>query len=65
MRARVVQHNAGKVKSTKPFRPYKLICYEVYLNSKTALRREKELKQRRVAKEEIIKRTNSAPSSSG
>ena len=65
LRTRVAQHNAGKVKSTRPLRPLKLVYYEAYINRETALLREKELKQRRIAKEEIIKRINAAPSSSG
>jgi len=37
---RLKEHNNGKVQSTKPRIPLKLIFYEAYLNQKDALRRE-------------------------
>ena len=65
LKARLAQHNAGKVRSTKPFRPLKLIYYEAYTTRDIALNRERELKHRRIAKEEIVNRATMAPSSSG
>ena len=41
---RLKQHNEGKVNSTKPYKPYKLIYFEEHQSRKDAVRREKELK---------------------
>lgn len=41
---RLADHNQGKSKSTKLFKPWKLIHFEMYLNKKDALHREKYLK---------------------
>ena len=41
---RFKEHNQGKSQSTKPFVPWKLIHYEMYINKKDALHREKYLK---------------------
>lgn len=38
---RIKKHNLGKVQSTKSRRPLKLVFYEVFLNKKDALNREK------------------------
>lgn len=40
LKKRLKYHQAGKVSSTKPYRPVKLAYYETYLNKKDALRRE-------------------------
>ena len=40
-------HNSGKVKSTKPYLPLRLIFYEAYLTKSDAKRREKYLKTNR------------------
>jgi len=44
LRERLVLHNAGKVKSTRARRPFRLVYYEACLNQQDALRREKYLK---------------------
>jgi len=44
LKARVIEHNLGKVKSTKDKRPLRLIHYECYLLKSDAQRREKYLK---------------------
>jgi putative endonuclease len=44
LRKRVEKHNAGESKSTKPFRPYKLIFYEAFLEKIDAKNREEYLK---------------------
>jgi putative endonuclease len=44
LRKRVKEHNAGKSLATKPFRPYRLIFYEAFLNKTDAQNREKYLK---------------------
>ncbi len=44
LKKRFKQHNNGKNQSTKPFRPYKLIFYEAFLNRIDAKHREEYLK---------------------
>lgn len=44
LKRRLEEHNQGKVFSTKPYKPWKVIHYEAYLNKRDALRREKYLK---------------------
>jgi putative endonuclease len=34
-------HNSGKVPSTKPYRPYRILYYEVYETKREALQRER------------------------
>ena len=41
---RLKQHNSGKTKSTKPYKPWKVLFYEVYKTKERALAREKFLK---------------------
>ena len=41
---RLVQHNKGKTKSTKAFRPWKLLYYESFNSREEAREREKYLK---------------------
>ena len=41
---RLKQHNSGESLATKPFRPYKLIFYEAFLNRIDAKNREEYLK---------------------
>ena len=44
LRKRFKQHNNGESQATKPFRPYKLIFYEAFLNRIDAKNREEYLK---------------------
>jgi putative endonuclease len=44
LKQRFDEHNAGKSPATKPFRPYKLIFYEAFLNRIDAKNREVYLK---------------------
>ena len=44
LRKRVEEHNNGLSRSTKPYKPWKLIYYEACLNKRDAMRREKYLK---------------------
>lgn len=44
LKKRFTEHNNGESKATKPFRPYKLIFYEAFLNRIDAKRREEYLK---------------------
>jgi len=41
---RIKEHNSGKVDSTRPYRPYRLIYLEEFNSRKESLIREKELK---------------------
>ena len=60
---RLIEHNSGKVKSTKPYRPYKIIYTETF-DSKT-LARKRELFLKKTAKARIELFSNLPPSSSG
>ena len=51
---RLKEHNSGFNTSTKPYRPWRVICYEACLNEKDAKRREKYLKTNQGAR--LIKR---------
>ena len=44
LESRVKAHNAGKSKSTKAYRPWKLLGYERYVTRSEAMQREKFLK---------------------
>lgn len=44
VQSRVLEHNNGKVRSTKDRRPFKLIYWEGSINQQDATRREKYLK---------------------
>jgi len=54
LRKRLQEHNRGLNFSTKPYRPWKLIHYEAYLNKKDAERREEYLKTNQGAR--LLKR---------
>lgn len=56
LRRRLAEHNAGKVFSTKPRRPFKLVYYEAYLAEKDARGRESALKLRGQARIQLVKR---------
>ncbi|MEK7520721.1 MAG: GIY-YIG nuclease family protein [Patescibacteria group bacterium] len=51
---RVKLHNAGRVKSTKAYRPWKLLGYEEYASRSEAVKRERFLKNHQ--QKEIIKK---------
>jgi putative endonuclease len=40
IKRRIYEHKLGKVRSTRNYRPLKLVFCEIYLNKKDALRRE-------------------------
>lgn len=56
LKNRLKEHNNGKVSSTKDKRPYKLIYYESYLSEKDARYREKMLKLRGQARNQLLLR---------
>lgn len=45
LRRRLEQHNAGKVFSSSPYRPYRLVYYEAYLHEFAARIRESAVKK--------------------
>ena len=55
---RLFEHNAGKNKSTNPYKPWKLIYYEKFSDKKLAFKREWHLKHPKgyLEKLEIIKK---------
>jgi putative endonuclease len=56
LRKRFIEHNLGKVKSTKFYKPFDLIYYEAYNNKTSALKRELEIKNNSQQKEILFKR---------
>ncbi|MBP9747895.1 GIY-YIG nuclease family protein [Patescibacteria group bacterium] len=42
---RLLQHNAGAVRSSAPYRPYKLVYYEAYVHEFAARQRESAVKK--------------------
>ncbi|MBI5044441.1 MAG: GIY-YIG nuclease family protein [Candidatus Levybacteria bacterium] len=46
LKIRFIEHNAGKVTSTKPYLPFDLIYYEACVEREDAYKREKYLKSR-------------------
>lgn len=56
LRRRFLEHNKGKVFSTKSKGPYKLVYYEAYGKEGDARIREKMLKFRGQARNQLIKR---------
>ncbi len=53
LKKRIVEHNKGRVESTKNKIPYKLIYYEAYCAETDARRREKMLKLRGQARNQL------------
>jgi len=58
LKKRLKEHNSGKTKSTKPFRPWKIIYFERFSDKKEAFKREWHLKHPKgyLEKLEIIKK---------
>lgn len=63
LRRRMMEHNTGRVFSTKYRRPFELIYYEAYKAEKDARKREKALKLRSRAFAQLRKRINESLSS--
>lgn len=53
LKDRLIKHNKGLVKSTKNHKPYKLLYYEAYDSELDARRREKMLKLRGQARNQL------------
>jgi len=66
LKKRFHEHNLGKVKATKHYKPFFLVYYEAYQNKKDAIMREIELKkkgqQKEFLKERIKNSLGSQPS---
>ena len=59
---RVIRHNSGAVRSTKPYRPWEVVYKEVFPDKITARKREVYLKKSYSAREEIFNKiANLAP----
>lgn len=56
LRRRIIEHNRGKVESTRKKKPYSLIYYEAYGRESDGRRREKMLKLRGQAKNQLLLR---------
>lgn len=56
LRRRIIEHNGGKVQSTKSKTPYKLLYYEAYGAESDARRRESMLKLRGQARNQLLLR---------
>jgi putative endonuclease len=56
LRKRFLEHNSGKVFSTKSRKPFELLYYEVYKKEKDARHREHNLKLRSRALEQLKRR---------
>ena len=58
---RLGKHNAGRVKSTKSHRPFKLVYQEAYPTRVEARKREKYLKNTAKAREKIYSKVDQGP----
>lgn len=56
LKRRVIEHNSGKVLSTKSRRPFKLLYYEAYTTEGEARKREVTIKLRGNARFQLLKR---------
>ena len=56
LKRRFMEHNSGRVKSTKPHLPFDLVYYEAYQSYNLARKREIELKTKGQQKEILLKR---------
>ena len=53
---RVAEHNSGKVRSTKPHRPLRLVYHETFSNNKEARKKESFLKRTAQARQSIFQK---------
>ena len=56
LKRRIIEHNSGKVPSTKPRIPFVLLYYEIYKTEQEARNRESRLKLRGQARTQLINR---------
>lgn len=62
---RLKSHNAGKTKSTKPYRPFEIVYIENYDSKSECRKRELFIKKNHAAKSALISQINMALSSNG
>lgn len=60
LKARLQEHNKGRVTSTKDRKPLRLIYYEAYSSEKDAWKRESNLKLRKRSYSQLMKRIDSS-----
>ncbi|MDQ3015038.1 MAG: GIY-YIG nuclease family protein [bacterium] len=56
---RLLEHNSGKVNSTKPYRPFSMIYTKEFQTENEARMYERRLKDKRMEKEDIIRKFES------
>jgi len=56
LKIRIDQHNKGKVQSTRPYLPWRLVYYEAFLSEKDARIREQKFKKHGKGNIELKKR---------
>jgi putative endonuclease len=56
LKKRFHDHNQGRVRSSKFYKPFKLIYYEAYLTYSLARKREIKLKRNQKEKEDLFRR---------
>lgn len=47
---RVLKHNSGEVKSTKPYVPWEMVYFEIFENRSLSYKREQEIKRKKSRK---------------
>ncbi|MBI4094291.1 MAG: GIY-YIG nuclease family protein [Candidatus Liptonbacteria bacterium] len=62
---RIAKHNAGKVISTKAYKPWKLAYQEEFSDKTSVRKREIFLKKTAKARKDLFDKLDTAPSSSG
>ena len=62
---RLIEHNFGKTKSTKPYRPFDIVYTETYTSKTECRKRELFIKNNHAAKQALIDLINVASSSNG
>ncbi|MEO8065486.1 MAG: GIY-YIG nuclease family protein [Candidatus Doudnabacteria bacterium] len=65
LKKRLAQHNLGKTKSTKPYRPFKIVYTETYQSKTECRKRELFIKNNHAAKQAIVENMYMVPSSNG
>ncbi len=62
---RLAEHNSGKTRSTKPYRPFEIVYTEEFESKSECRKRELFIKNNHAAKQALIQRINMALSSNG
>ncbi len=56
LKRRIVEHNRGDSKYTRKYKPWKLVYFEAFISRDLAFRREKQLKRKAKAWQELLRR---------